>query len=464
MEKFDLIVIGAGSGLDVAVGAAEHGLKVALVEEGPLGGTCLNRGCIPSKMIIYSAEIADLIRNSSAFGVKSRIEKIELEKITARASRKVDIESRNIQEALQSGKNPKLFQGRGKFVDHKVLEVNNQEITADKIVLATGSRPIIPQIEGLSKIDYLTSKEALRLKKIPKSMIIVGGGYIGVELGHFYASLGCKITLIQRSSLLIPREDKDVAESITRIWKKRYDIYTDADITKAWKKPGKDGLVFAELKIGKNKKIKKIISAEKILIATGVKPNSDSLYLNKTGVKMNEKCFVTVNRFMETNVKNIWALGDLAGVYFFKHSANLEAKCILNNILNKNKNKKIAIDYYPMPHAIFTAPQIAGFGLTEQEARESKKDFAIGRYYYRNTGMGEAMQEKEGFVKFIVDKKNKEILGCHILGPEASILIHEVVVAVKADRKKALDILRNSVHVHPALSEVLQRAALGVNF
>ena len=180
--------------------------------------------------------------------------------------------------------------------------------------------------------------------------------------------------------------------------------------------------------------------------------------LEKAGVKINERGFITVNKYMETTAKNIWALGDVAGVYLFKHSANLEAEYVLNNLWGKRE----AVDYYPMPHAIFTNPQIAGVGMTEQEAREKKKEYVIGRYEYKNIGMGAAIEEKDSFVKFIVDRKSKEILGCHIIGPDASTLIHEVVVAMKADRKKALGILREAVHVHPGLSEVVQRAARSV--
>jgi len=198
--------------------------------------------------------------------------------------------------------------------------------------------------------------------------------------------------------------------------------------------------------------------AEKILLATGRKPNTDWLDLNKCGVKLSKWGYVIVNPFMETNVRNIWALGDAAGVYQFKHSANLEAETVLNNILNTKK----PINYYPMPWAIFTNPQVAGVGLTEQEAIDARKDIVVGRYFYKDTGMGSALEEKDGFVKLIVERKTKEILGCHIIGPHASILIHEVVVAMKADKLKALDLLRNTVHVHPALSEVVQRAARSV--
>ena len=452
MKIFDLIVIGSGSGLNVASAAAEQGLKTAIIESGPLGGTCLNRGCIPSKMVIHSADVAEEIRRSSLFGITASIKNINFRQVTGRASHIVDEDAHSIEKVLRRSKNPCLFKARAKFIGKYTLQIGDEVIQGKKIVIAAGARSAIPLIPGLSSVSYLTSTEALRLTTLPQSMIIIGGGYIAVELGNFYGGLGCKITIIQRGPVLISREDKDIAETLTQLWKKKYTLLMDAT-TKKVEKKGKVVIVSVE----QDGKLRRI-SAEKLLLATGVQPNTDTLEVAKTGVKTNAQGFVIVNKYMETNMKNIWALGDIAGVYLFKHSANLEAEYILNNIAHPPK----AVDYYPMPHAIFTNPQIAGVGMTEQEAQEKKIAYVVGRYDYKNTGMGAAIGEKNGLVKFIVNQKTKEILGCHILGPDASTLIHEVVVAMKADRKKALDIIREAVHVHPALSEVVQRAAWNV--
>jgi len=450
LKTFDLIVIGSGAGLNVAAGAAEAGLKVALVEDGPMGGTCLNRGCIPSKIIIHSADIAETIKNSNLYGLQSSLKNVNLKTVTERASKIVDSDAKSIGKNVSSGRNPALFKGRGKFVDKYTVEVNNEKIKGKKILIATGARTFIPPIDGIKETPFMTSTEALRQKILPKSMIIIGGGYIGAELGYFYAAMGCKITVIQRASLLLPREDHEIASLFTKIWKNKYNVITNAAVTKVEKR--RKGIV-ATVKIGT--KIKKY-SAEKLLVATGVQPNSDSLNLKEANVKVNERGFIKVNRFMETNVKNVWALGDVAGIFMFRHSANLEADYVLNNILRKKK----AIDYYPMPHAVFTNPQIAGVGLTEQEAAAQKKNYVIGKAFYKHTGMGTALAEKNGFMKLIVEKRTKKILGCQILGPHASILLHEVCVAMKA--KNGLDLLRNTIHVHPALSELVQRTALNV--
>ncbi len=442
MKRVDLLVIGAGAGLNVAAGAAEQGMSVVIVEKGPLGGTCLNRGCIPSKMVIHSAEVAETVRNASRFGVQAEFKGTVFSRITGHASKVVDADARQIENALKKGKNPRLIQGTARFVGERTIEVNGENIQAKKVVIAAGARPTIPAIPGLKDVPYMTSTEALRRKTLPKSLLVIGGGYIGVELGNFYGSLGSKVTVVQRGSLLLPREDKDIAETFTRIWKKKYRVLLNSSITNLTRT--REGITAT---IGRKK-----ITTEAILVATGVTPNSDLLDLSKAGVKTNEKGFIRVNKYLETSAKNVWALGDIAGVYMFRHSANLEAEYVLNAVLGTRQ----VVDYYPMPHAIFTSPQIAGVGLTEQEA----KNYVLGTYQYKNTGMGEALQEEDGFVKFIIEKKTRKMLGFHALGPEASILLHEVVVAMKAD--KPLNLLQNAVHVHPSLNEVVQRAALSV--
>ncbi|MEK6937024.1 MAG: dihydrolipoyl dehydrogenase [Nanoarchaeota archaeon] len=450
MKVFDLIVIGSGSGLDLAVSASEKGLKTAIIEKGPLGGTCLNRGCIPSKMLIHSADLISQIKKSHLFGIKTKITKIDFKKIVSRVVKTVDQESREIENSLKHSKNPVLFKGPCKFIDFKTIKVNNEILKAEKILLAVGSRPIIPNIKGLNKVNYMTSAEALRLKKFPKTMTIIGGGYIAAELAHFYGSLGAKINIVQHNKLILPREDIDISNKITELFKKRYNVFTEYEAEEVKKK----GEKFI-LKIKHNEKnISKTLKSDQLLIAIGVTPNSDLLNLEKTKVKTDEKGFIKANEFLETNIPGIYALGDCIGKFLFKHSANLEAEYVYSNLV---LNKKEKVDYFAMPHAVFTNPQIASVGFTEQELKEKKIPYSVSKYSYIDTGMGHAIEEKDGFVKILVDKQGK-ILGCHILGHEASTLIHEVIVAMKSGNGNIKNII-NSVHIHPALSEVVQRAA-----
>ncbi len=448
MEHFDVIVIGAGSGLNISSAAAQKGLKTAIVESGPMGGTCLNRGCIPSKMIIHSADVAEMIGKARDFGINSKGHSIDFKKITCRASHLVDEDSKNIEKSIRADKNITLFKTHGKFIGYKTLKVGNKTITGDKIIIAAGTRSFTPPIEGLDKVDYMTSTEALRLKKLPKSLTIIGGGYIAAELAHFYGALGTKVTIIQRNNLLVPNEDKEIAEAFTKIFSKKYKVLLRHNAVKVFKKNSKIITVVQDKKGNK----KNIIS-EKLLVAAGRVPNTDILDVAKTGVKLDKKGYIKSNSYMETTAKNIWALGDICGKYLFKHSANLEAEYVCNNALGKQKKK---VDYNAMPHAIFSSPQVAGVGSTEEALREKKISYLVGRKKYIETGMGTALNDKEGFVKILVDKKTRKILGCHIIGTDASTLIHEVIVAMKSNQK--VDILTDAVHIHPALSEVVQRA------
>ena len=453
MQTFDLIVIGAGSGLNISSAAAEKGLKVAVVEKGPMGGTCLNRGCIPSKIIIHSADVAETIRKSSLFGINSKISSIDFKKITSRASKIVDKDAKEIEEGIREDKNTTLFKIEAKFISERTLQVGKETIKGDKVIIAAGTRPSVPDIEGLQDVDFITSDEALRLKKQPKIMTILGGGYIAAELAHFYGALGTKINIIQRGNLLVPNEDEEIASKFTEIFREKYNVLTNFNAAKVMKK-GKNFVVIAQ-----NKKNSKKIISDALLVAAGRIPNTDILDVKKGNIDINEKGFVKTNEYLETTAKNTWALGDIAGKYLFKHSANLEAQYVYNNAI---LNKKLPVDYSAMPHAIFSSPQIAGVGMREQDLKAKNIDSATGRYDYMNSGMGIALQDNDGFVKIFADRKTRKILGCHILGTDASTLIHEVIVVMK--NNLSADSISNSVHVHPALSEVVQRAVNSIEW
>ena len=453
MQFFDLIVIGAGSGLNVSSAAAGMGIKVAVVEKGPMGGTCLNRGCIPSKIIIHSADVAEMIRNSRKFGVNSKISSIDFAKITSRASNIIDKDAKEIEEGIKEGKNTTLFKAETKFISDRTLKVGKKTIRGEKIIIAAGTRPSVPNIEGLKEVDFITSDEALRLKKQPKSLTILGGGYIAAELAHFYGSLGTKVNIIQRGKYLVPNEDEEISSRFTEIFRKKYNVFTETEAFKAGKNKGK---FIVETK---GKKSNKKIISDQLLVATGRVPNTDLLDVAKTNVQIDDKGFIQTNEYLETTAKNIWAFGDIAGKFLFKHSANLESQYIYYNAI---LNKKIKVDYSAMPHAIFSSPQVAGVGLREQDLRVKKIDYAVGRYNFIDSGMGLALQDNDGFVKIFADKKTRKILGCHILGADASTLIHEVIVAMKAGLKA--DAIKDAVHIHPALSEVVQRAVNNIEW
>lgn len=452
MQEFDLIVIGSGSGLDVANAAAEHGgMKVAIVEKGRMGGTCLNRGCIPSKLLIHSADVAETIRSAGQFGVKVGEFSIDFQSIAKRTTGIVDSESDGIRSAFSEIDNPKLFSHECRFIGDKTISVGSETIQANKILIASGTRPFIPKIQGLDGSGFMTSDEALRLKKQPRVLTIIGGGYIAAEMAHFFGALGTKVNIVQRGNLLIPHEDEEVARKFTQVFSKKYNVYLGYDTESVGKKNG--GIFFVKARNSSGKVIS--LESDQLLVATGRTPNSDTLDLGKTGVQVDGRGFVRVNKYLETNVKGIFALGDAVGRYMFKHSANHEAQYAFNNIMHADK--KVAVDYAAMPHAIFSWPQVASVGHIEQELKKDRADYAKAVYPYIRTVMGEAIEDRDGFVKLLASRKDGRILGCHIIGAHASILIHEVLVAMKAG--VTIGSIARTVHIHPALSEVVSRAA-----
>jgi dihydrolipoamide dehydrogenase len=449
MQEYDLVVIGSGSGLDVAGIAAHQGLKVAIIEKGGLGGTCLNSGCIPSKMLIHCADIVQIIKKAGIFGIDVDYN-IKFSKLVGRVNKIINSDSNRIKNALQKTDNPKLIPYRCKFFKDNVISVHGQLIKGEKILIACGTRPDVPKIKGIENCNYMTSNEALRLRKKPKVMTIIGGGYIAAELGHFFGSLGTKINIIHRGDKLLSKEDKDISEKFTDISSKRFNVYLRHYAHSISQK----GTKFQVLAFDSKENIIQFDS-DQVLVATGRVPNTDLLGVDKTNIKVDTRGYVIVDRYLETNVEGVFALGDVIGRYQFKHSANLEAEYAYNNIIHPDK--KIPVDYFAMPHAIFCFPQIAGVGYTEQQAKEMGLRHYCSIYRFIDTAMGHAMLDREGFVKFVISDGGK-ILGCHIIGSHASILIHEVLVCLRAG-DGTINSIKRTIHIHPALSEVILRAA-----
>lgn len=451
-QRFDLIVIGSGSGLDVANAIAERGQKVAIVEEGPLGGTCLNRGCIPSKMLIHSADVVETIGRAHLFGVQVKGYTVDFRAIVERVKQAVDGDSARIEQALRHSANPKLFKAPCRFVGHKTVQVGDETLEAERILIASGGRPRIPNIPGLEGSGFITSDEALRLAEQPKVLTIIGGGYIAAELGHFFGTLGTRIQVVQQSPFMVPNEDEEIAARFTEVFRQKYALYASYAAEGVAKK-GKEFLVKIR---GREDGRTETLRSDQLLVAAGRTPNSDRLAVEKTGVAVDDRGFIVTNEFLETNVKGIYALGDAIGHYLFKHSANLEAQFNYLNLIRPED--QTPVDYSAMPHAIFTSPQIAGVGRTEQELRKKGGDYLVGRYDYIDTGMGHAIEDRTGFVKILVDRSTQKIEGCHIMGTDAATLIHEVIVAMKSGNGSVTN-LTQAIHIHPALAEVVQRAA-----
>ena len=453
MRKFDLIVIGSGSGLEVSADVSDAGRSVAVIEEGPFGGTCLNRGCIPSKMLIHCADVMQTVQNAAAFGIHAKVERIDWRFIVQRAFEEVDADAAMIERGNRQSENIEVFKGRGRFTGPKTIAVtgpglDEEELTADTILIAAGTRPWVPDIPGLDRTPYITSDEALRLPGQPRRLTIIGGGYIAAELAHFFGALGTEVTIIHRRGLMLREEDEDVSRRFTEVYQRRFTMMLDSQAAGV---SSKNGEIIVEVTTPDGSKS---VTSDTLLMATGRVPNTDSLEVAKTGVELNQRGYIKTDEHLQTNVPGIWALGDIVGRYLLKHNANLEAAYASNNILDPEN--QAAVDYHAMPHAVFASPQVASVGLTQQEAEGRGAAYVAATYAYSDTAYGASIEDKDGFVKVLADPETGEILGCHIIGTDAATLIQEVANAMRL--RLGVDAITQSIYVHPALPEVLQRA------
>jgi len=449
MEQFDVLVVGSGSGMLIASTAVDQGFKVALVEAGKMGGTCINVGCVPSKMLIYPADILAAVKDAGKLGVNARVDSVDFNIIMARMHELVIHDSESQAVAVEATPNLKWFKEKGEFISDYTMRVGSQIITGRVVFIVSGAHTTVPPIKGLENVGYLTSDSVLELQSPPKSIVIVGGGYIGMEYGHFFSAIGTKTTIIQRPSRVLPEEEPEISDLLKIELEKHIEIYTGYEALEA----KQDGTV--KIITARNLQDNSIreFTAEALMVAAGRVSSAAALKPEKTGVKLDDRGFIIVNEFLETTKKNIFAFGDCIGKQMFKHAANYEAGIAWHNFNHSNKAK---IDYSAAPHAVFTHPQVASVGLKEEEAKRGYR-VLVGMAHYRDTAMGAAMGFPEGFVKVIVEKETGKILGAHIIGPEASVLIQEITNAMVTEKGDFGPIARG-MHIHPALNEVVQNA------
>ena len=450
MERFDVLVIGSGSGMIVASTAVENGFKTAVVDSGPMGGTCINRGCVPSKMLIYPIDVVSILKEAQRLGVNATVNSIDFKKIMDRMHTFVNGDSATQARAVENTPGLTWFKETGEFISDYTMQAGEHTINAELIFIVSGARPGIPPVKGIENVDYLTSDTVLELETPPKSIIIVGGGYVGAEYGHFFSGIGTKTTMIQRAYRILPDEEPEISDLLKKELEQRMEIHTGFEVVSA-KQEGNIKTVIARNRVDGSLKE---FSAEALMIAAGRVPNSDLLKPEKTGVKLDERGYVTVNEYLETSKKNIWAFGDAIGKEMFKHVANYEAGIAWHNAVHDHK---MEMDYSAAPHAVFTHPQVASVGLKEAEAKQQGYKILVGKALYRDTAMGGAMGEPEGFVKVVVEHETGKILGGHIIGAEASILIQEIINAMITENKSFVPIIR-AMHIHPAMPEVVQNA------
>ena len=447
MKKYDVIVIGSGCGLNIVNEALEHGLSVALVDKGPLGGTCANLGCIPSKMPIFPAERIAEIHEAKKLGIETDIRNIDFKSIMERMRKAVREDREHLRHELSYVDNLDFYEGEGHFVDDYTIEVNSQKVKGDRVFVASGSRPLIPPIKGLENVDYLTNETVLQLTERPENLIVVGGGYVAVEYGHFFAAMGTKVTILEMADRLVLSEEPEIAETLKNEMNRRMSVHTGVQ-AEAVKSNTHDVTVVAnDLSSGGRKEF----TAQRILMAVGRRSNADLLNVENTGVELDKKGFIKVDEYLETTRKNIFAVGDINGQQMFTHVANVEASLAADNVIHGSKTK---MDYSAAPHAVYSHPQIASVGMTEGAVRKAHK-VLVGKARYSDVAQGQAMLEESGFAKAIVEADTGRILGFHVIGPYAPVLIQEVINAMAANI--SIDHIQAAMHIHPAITELIPR-------
>lgn len=449
MQEFDLLVIGGGAANKVASAASEQGIETALVEPGRIGGTCLNRGCNPSKMLIQHANALNAVHEADRFHIEAHVDGFDFEGLVT----DVNTQLGNIAESMGADKraDPNLtwFEQYASFIDDRTIELDDgTQIESEQVVVAAGSRPLIPPIDGLDDVDYITSTEALQLTSPPDELVVLGGGYVAAELGYYFDAFGTDVTLIDMLDTLVPREDPEIAEAFTDIAADRHTVHVGYRVTEAWE-TGDEVAVRAE-----NEASEEIeATGETLLVAAGRRPNTDTLAVEAGGIETNEQGFVVTDEQLRTSADGVWAQGDIADNAMFKHSVDHEAEVMKANVVHGEDR---AIDLSAMPHAIFTEPQIAGVGATEDELTEAGREFTIGRASFPDSIMGRAKQFDHGVAKAVADPATGEILGFHVLGYEASTLVHEVVPVMRMGG--TVDDIADAIFAHPSLSKITRSA------
>ena len=444
--NFDLVVLGGGNSFGLVSEMANAGKTVALIEQDLLGGTCPNRGCIPSKLLLGYSHVADQVRGADRFHIDADLNAINgpaLLSETFTATRQTD---GKLENALSD--NVTLLRGRGRFVGERELEVAGQRVRGERVVIATGSRPRRPDVPGLAGTPYWTSDDLFQMDELPKSLALVGGGCIGVEMGNFLHGVGVDVTVIHWTSELMERTDEDARRLLTQGFTSRVPTLLESSVTRVshaddrftLEVTHKDGSV-------------KSLEVERLLYAIGRVPNSNDVGFAEAGIEVDERGFLATDHHLQTTAEGVYGLGDVVGNYMLTHSATFEGAYLTRKFLEGETD---GIDYGAVPAACFTTPEVAGAGQPEHALREAGIEYIKAAVPYTSAAKGRALKEQHGLCKLLLDLEGR-ILGCHIVGENASILLHEVIPVMRW--RNHISSLTDIIHVHPSLSEVVRNAA-----
>ena len=457
-EHYDLVVIGAGSG-EAVVDDSVSDWKVAIIEKRDFGGTCLNRGCIPSKMFVHPADVAVQAAHGPRLGVRSAADGVDWVDVRSRVIGRIDAAAQQGEETYAEKPNVTVLRGSARFTGERRLVValadGEVELSADRVVLATGSHPVVPEIPGLAEAGYVTSDDVMRMDRLPARIGVLGGGYVGSEFAHVLASYGAQVTQVDSAPVLLSNQDPEISERFTAAVRERWDLRLGTELERVTG----TGPLTLHLSDGGT------VEVDAILVAVGRAPSSDGLDLDRAGVQVDESGLVVTDRHLRTSAEGVWALGDIASEVPLKHAANADARVVRHNL--RHPDDLWSKDHDRVPNAVFAHPQVASVGLSEEQAREQGIDLAVGRRAYADVAFGWALQrdpddaspEAAGLVKLLADRRTGLLVGAHLIGEQASILLQPLIQAMAFDQP-VRGLARGQYWIHPALTEVVENALL----
>jgi pyruvate/2-oxoglutarate dehydrogenase complex dihydrolipoamide dehydrogenase (E3) component len=444
--KFDAIIIGTGqAGKPLSYALADLGWKIALIERAELGGSCINTGCTPTKTMVASAQVAHYARDAVRWGVRVSGVEVDLPAVVARKNQVVQNARTSIQKRIDARPNIKLVRGPARFIAPNQVQVGAEVFESEKIFINTGTRPAIPQIPGLNAVPFLTNATIMELQAVPEHLLVLGGGYIGLEFGQMFRRFGSRVTIIHNGERILPREDPDIASALQTALEAEGIVLRMNVETK--RVENGDGAIALTVESGGSSEI---LQGSHLLVATGRKPNTDDMGLETAGILTGSRGYIKVNGRLETNVPGIWALGDVKGGPAFTHISYNDYQIAYANII---EGKNLTIEHRYLPYALFTDPPLGRVGITESEARASGRKFKMGTFPMSSVARAIERDETAGLMKIIVDAENDRILGAAILGSEGGETVQILGAMILAGAPYT--VLKGAVYIHPTLAEGL---------
>jgi mycothione reductase len=454
MKTYDLLVLGGGSGNMLFGPQTEH-LRSAIVEPSRFGGTCLNRGCIPSKMFVVAADAALTVRDAQRLGVHATLDRVDWPAIRDRVFGRIDpIHDSAVAYRRRNGID--VYTDPARFVSPKILEVGGEAVTAEQIVVAVGARPVVPDIPGLADVPFHTSDTIMRVDEVPDALLVIGGGFVAAELGHVFGAFGSRVTMVQRGPRLLMAEDREISQRFTELTGERHRVLLDSEVTEIRSGTGGGVTATVRRRVG-GTTVEEAVDAAMVLVAVGRRPNTDLLDAAAGGLDLDPHGHVATDDTYRTSVPGVWSFGDAANHFQLKHMASAEMRVLQHNLLHPNDLR--TLEHAVVPHAVFSHPQVASVGLTQEQVQARGIAHVTSVRAYSDTAYGWALEDTTSFVKLLADPQRRTLLGAHIIGPQAATLLQPLLQGMMLGQtvdQMAHDVL----YVHPALTEVVEQALL----